>query len=69
MVQELAGHESGELAILRNAITLRLSTQENTAYLTCPVTRLVRNAQGQWSRDPAFHSADAFRFCEPVADH
>jgi type VI secretion system protein ImpJ len=31
-----------------------LSTQENTAYLTCPLARLVRNAQGQWSRDPAF---------------
>ncbi|WP_208950355.1 type VI secretion system baseplate subunit TssK [Rahnella sp. ChDrAdgB13] len=54
VVQELAGHESGELAILRNAITLRLSSQENTAYLTCPVARLVRNAQGLWSRDPAF---------------
>ena len=54
VVQELAGHESGELAILRNAITLRLSTQENSAYLTCPVARLVRNAQGQWSRDPSF---------------
>lgn len=54
VVQDLAGHESGELAVLRNAITLRLSTQENTAYLTCPVTRLMRNAQGQWSRDPSF---------------
>jgi type VI secretion system protein ImpJ len=54
VVQELAGHESGELAILRHALTLRLSSQENTAYLTCPVARLVRNAQGQWSRDPAF---------------
>lgn len=54
VVQELAGHESGELAILRNAITLRLSNQENTAYLTCPVARLVRNAQGLWSRDPTF---------------
>ncbi|OSN02827.1 type VI secretion system baseplate subunit TssK [Lonsdalea iberica] len=54
VVQELAGHESGELAILRNALTLRLSSQENSAYLTCPVARLVRNAQGQWSRDPAF---------------
>jgi type VI secretion system protein ImpJ len=54
IVQELAGHESGELAILRHAVTLRLSTQENTAYLTCPVARLVRNAQGQWSRDPSF---------------
>jgi len=54
VVQELAGHESGELAILRHAITLRLSTQENTAYLTCPVARLTRNVQGQWSRDPSF---------------
>ncbi|EOL8968896.1 type VI secretion system baseplate subunit TssK [Cronobacter dublinensis] len=54
VVQELAGHESGELAILRHALTLRLSVQENTAYLTCPVARLVRNAQGQWCRDPAF---------------
>lgn len=54
VVQELAGHESGELAILRHALTLRLSSQENTAYLTCPVARLVRNAQGQWSRDPSF---------------
>lgn len=54
IVQDLAGIESGELAVLRNAITLRLSTQENTAYLTCPVARLVRNAQGQWNRDPSF---------------
>jgi type VI secretion system protein ImpJ len=28
VVQELAGYESGELAILRNAITLRLSTRK-----------------------------------------
>lgn len=54
VVQELAGAERGELTVLRNAITLRLSGQENTAYLTCPVARLVRNAQGQWRCDPAF---------------
>lgn len=53
-VQELAGHESSELAVLRHAVTLRLATQENSAYLTCPVARLVRNAQGQWERDSAF---------------
>jgi type VI secretion system protein ImpJ len=35
-------------------MTLRLSSQENAAYLTCPVARLVRNAQGLWSRDPSF---------------
>ncbi|HDU4094051.1 TPA: DUF2345 domain-containing protein [Klebsiella aerogenes] len=40
VVQELAGHESGELAILRHALTLRLSIQENTAYLTCPAAGL-----------------------------
>ncbi|AGH74008.1 type VI secretion system baseplate subunit TssK [Edwardsiella piscicida] len=54
VVQDLVGHESGELAILRHAITLRLSSQENSAYLTCPVARLARNALGLWSRDPAF---------------
>lgn len=54
MVQDLAGSDRGELAILRHALTLRLSTQENAAWLTLPVARLVRNAQGQWSRDMAF---------------
>lgn len=53
-VQELAGSESSELAVLRYAMTLRLSSQENTAWLTCPVTRLVRDVQGQWSRDLTF---------------
>lgn len=33
---------------------MRLAHQENTAWLTCPVARLVRNAQGQWVRDTGF---------------
>lgn len=53
-VQDLTGHERSELAVLRHSLTLRLATQENSAYLTCPVARLVRNAQGQWSRDAGF---------------
>lgn len=53
-VQELAGHERSDLAVLRHALTLRLSTQENSAYLTCPVARLARNAQGHWIREPGF---------------
>ncbi|PPK22395.1 type VI secretion system baseplate subunit TssK, partial [Klebsiella pneumoniae] len=53
-VQELAGHERSELAVLRHALTLRLSTEENAAFLTCPVARLVRDAQGQWIVDPEF---------------
>jgi type VI secretion system protein ImpJ len=53
-VQELAGHERTELAVLRHAVTLRFAHQENSAYLTCPVVRLLRNAQGQWSQDANF---------------
>ncbi|MHD0518121.1 type VI secretion system baseplate subunit TssK [Klebsiella pneumoniae] len=53
-VQELAGHERSELAVLRHALTLRLSHRENAALLTCPVARLVRDAQGQWIVDPEF---------------
>lgn len=50
----ITGHERSELAVLRHALTLRLSTQENAAYLTCPVARVIRNAQGQWSLDRGF---------------
>lgn len=53
-VQELAGHERSELAVLRHSLTLRLSSQENGAYLACPVARLSRNAQGQWIREAGF---------------
>ncbi|MGC6105399.1 type VI secretion system baseplate subunit TssK [Enterobacter kobei] len=53
-VQELTGHEQTDILVLRHALTLRLAHQENTAWLTCPVARLVRNAQGQWVRDTAF---------------
>lgn len=53
-VQELAGHERSELAVLRYALTLRLSTQENSAWLTCPVAKLIRNAQGQWIFERSF---------------
>lgn len=53
-VQELAGHERTELAVLRHAMTLRFAHQENSAYLTCPVVRLKRNVQGQWMQDETF---------------
>lgn len=53
-VQELSGHERTEIAILRNAISLRFGHQENSAWLTCPVARLTHNAQGQWVMDSSF---------------
>ena len=53
-VQELSGHEQTELAVLRHAISLRFAHQENAAWLTCPVARLVRNVQGLWAMDENF---------------
>ena len=53
-VQELAGQEQTAIPVLRHALTLRLAHQENAAWLTCPVARLLRNAQGQWVRDTGF---------------
>lgn len=53
-VQDLSGHEQTELAILRHAISLRFAHQDNAAWLTCPVARLVRNVQGQWVMDDSF---------------
>ncbi|AVF37544.1 type VI secretion system baseplate subunit TssK [Rahnella sikkimica] len=53
-VQELSGNERTELAIMRHAVTLRFAHQENSAYLTCPVLRLMRSAQGQWMPDENF---------------
>lgn len=53
-VQELAGHERSEISVLRHTLTLRLAHQENAAWLTCPVTRLIRDSQGQWRQDGTF---------------
>ncbi|WP_338571796.1 type VI secretion system baseplate subunit TssK [Erwinia billingiae] len=53
-VQDLAGHERTELAVARYAVSLRFAHQENSGWLTCPVIRLVQNAQGQWMPDTTF---------------
>jgi len=53
-VQELSGHQRTQLAVMRHAVSLRFAHQENNAYLTCPVVRLMRNTQGQWVLDEHF---------------
>ncbi|MCC8381218.1 type VI secretion system baseplate subunit TssK [Xenorhabdus sp. PB30.3] len=53
-VQDLIGNEMTDIAIERYAITLRYSHEENGAYLVCPVARLIRNSQGQWTFDRHF---------------
>lgn len=44
----ISGQERTDMAVLRHAITLRYAHDDNSAYLTCPVACLTRNAQGQW---------------------
>lgn len=53
-VQDLVGHEQTEIAISRHCVSLRFAHDENSAYVTCPVARLIRNTQGAWMIDPQF---------------
>ncbi|MDF3933909.1 type VI secretion system baseplate subunit TssK [Pseudomonas citronellolis] len=50
-VQDLYGNESQSIAVLEHALTLRLDSDENAEYLTCPIARIERDAQGVWSVD------------------
>lgn len=53
-VQDLAGDEQTDIAVLRHSLSLRSAHEENSAYITCPVARLIRNGQGTWSFDKQF---------------
>ncbi|KPD02826.1 type VI secretion system baseplate subunit TssK [Moellerella wisconsensis] len=53
-VQDLVGHEQTDIAVLRHAVSLRFAHDDNSAYITCPVAKLIRNAQGAWTFDPHF---------------
>lgn len=64
-VQELAGHERSELTVLRHALTLRLSTQENSAaYLPGGETDAKR--AGAVGTGAELYSAAALFICQPV---
>ncbi|SDJ38577.1 type VI secretion system protein ImpJ [Pseudomonas delhiensis] len=53
-VQDLYGEESQSMAALEHMLSLRLDSDENAEYLTCPVARVVRDGQGVWTLDPQF---------------
>lgn len=42
------------MAVMQHELTLRLSTQDNANYLTCPVARILRNVQGNYVLDGTF---------------
>jgi type VI secretion system protein ImpJ len=53
-VQDVYAAEVQSISVLENALSLRLETDENAGYLTCPLARLVRDGQGSWSLDPSY---------------
>lgn len=53
-VQDLYTDEVQSIAVLEHMLTLRLDNDDNGDYLTCPIARLVREGQGNWSLDPEY---------------
>ena len=53
-VQDLYGDEVQSIGVLEHALSLRLDSDDNADYLTCPLVRLVRGAQGSWEVDGAY---------------
>ncbi|MFZ5960734.1 type VI secretion system baseplate subunit TssK [Pseudomonas knackmussii] len=53
-VADLHGEDSQSMAVMQHVLTLRLDSDDNAEYLTCPIARLVRDGQGGWSLDDAF---------------
>lgn len=53
-VQDIYADEVQSIGVLEYALTLRLASDENADYLTCPLARLVRDGQGAWNLDPDY---------------
>ncbi|MCI8208915.1 type VI secretion protein [Pseudomonas sp. S25] len=53
-VQDIYADEVQSVAILEQALSLRLDSDENGDYVTCPIARLVSDGQGAWSLDPVY---------------
>ncbi|MBT2337756.1 MULTISPECIES: type VI secretion system baseplate subunit TssK [Pseudomonas] len=53
-VQDLYADEIQSISVMEHVLSLRLDTDNNGDYLTCPVARLVRDGQGGWCLDPAY---------------
>lgn len=53
-VQDIYGDDAQSMGVLEQVLSLRLSSDDNANYITCPVARLVRDGQGIWSLDHAY---------------
>lgn len=53
-VQNQYGDDKKQIAVMTHELSLRLSSQENGDYQTCPVALLRRDPQGRWTQDKSF---------------
>lgn len=50
-VQDVYADDDQSMAVLEHMLTLRLDTDDNADYVTCPVARVMRDGQGAWALD------------------
>lgn len=53
-IRDQYGDGSRQITVLQHEVSLRLASQDNSEYLTCPVARLRREPQGNWVLDETF---------------
>lgn len=53
-VQDIYADDVQSIGVLEYALSLRLHSDDNADYLTCPIARLARDGQGAWSIDSAY---------------
>jgi len=53
-VQNQFGDDKKQIAVMTHELSLRLSSQENGNYQTCPIALLRRDQQGRWTQDKSF---------------
>ena len=53
-VRDQYGDGIRQITVLQHEASLRLASQDNSEYLTCPVARLRREPQGHWILDETF---------------
>lgn len=53
-VRDQYGDGTRQITVLQHEVSLRLASQDNSEYLTCPVARLRREPQGHWVLDDTF---------------
>ncbi len=71
-VPDMFGMEDEPIAVARFNLSIRYAHEDNAAWQTCPVARLVRDKQGSWHRDPDFippivHFSASATMCERLS--